>query len=283
MKRTIKRWFVALLMATSFSVFAEAPERVLWDKTPISVHIQMGEERIIHFPDDIRYWLPDSIQRKVTVLAANGVLYIRAVERFPVTRIRVQGLNDQQVYLLDIYASEQAMTTPEMVVMTPETTTNRNSEVVGVQPTEDWRVRLTRHAARQLYAPERLSGADSAIKRVPLDMVSAIPLVRGGVLESVPIASWRAQGLTVTAIKLNNLTENTYGLGFGSSKQSDDLDLAEFIRGNWLTATLQHNSIGAKGQEDDSTVLYLVSKGSFEDSLGWMIPGVPGTEEADNG
>ena len=76
MKRITKRWLVALLIATSFSAFAEAPERVLWDKTPISVHIQLGEERIIHFPDDIRYWLPDSIQRKVTVLAANGVLYI---------------------------------------------------------------------------------------------------------------------------------------------------------------------------------------------------------------
>ena len=275
MKSCIHGLFVILLTLVSAIVIADAPERVLWDKRPISLHLQVGHERIVHFPDDVRYWLPDTVKRQVSALAANGVLYIRAMEPFPTTRIRIQGLNDQQVYLLDITASETAAASDELIVMTKENSRNRSKEATAYKTTEDWRIRLTRYAAQQLYAPERLVDGDSAIKRIPVESKTSIPLIRGGLIETVPIASWQtnneAKGLTVTAVRVRNLSRQSLQLQFDRSDSHQALNLSYLVRGDWLTATLQHDRLGAEGSETDTTTLYLVSNRSFVESLSLPI------------
>ena len=289
MKSCIQGLFVILLAFASASVIADTPERVLWDKRPISVHLQVGHERIIHFPDEVRYWLPDTVKRHVSVLAANGVLYIRAVEPFPTTRIRIQGLNDQQIYLLDITASEVAAVSDELIVMTKENTRNRSKEATAYKTTEDWRIRLTRYAAQQLYAPERLVDGDSAIKRIPVESKTSVPLIRGGLIETVPIASWQGHGLTVTAVRVRNLSRQSLQLQFDRSDSLQALDLSYLVRGDWLTATLQHDRLGAMGDETDTTTLYLVSNRSFVESLSLPIDsrvlqsGQTGKEEMQDG
>ena len=271
MKSCIHGLFVILLTFASATVIADTPERVLWDKRPINVHLQVGHERIIHFPDDVRYWLPDTVKRHVSVLAANGVLYIRAMEPFPTTRIRIQGLKDQQIYLLDITASEAAAVSDELIVMTKENTRNRSKEATAYKTTEDWRIRLTRYAAQQLYAPERLVDGDSAIKRIPVESKTSVPLIRGGLIETVPIASWQGHGLTVTAVRVRNLSRQSLQLQFDRSDSPNALNLSHLVRGDWLTATLQHDRLGAVGDETDTTTLYLVSNRSFVESLSLPI------------
>jgi len=289
MKSCIQGLFVILLTFASATVIADTPERVLWDKRPINVHLQVGNERIIHFPDDVRYWLPDTVKRHVSVLAANGVLYIRAMEPFPTTRLRIQGLNDQQVYLLDITASEVAAVSDELIVMTKKNTRNRSKEATAYRTTEDWRIRLTRYAAQQLYAPERLVDGDSAIKRIPVESKTSVPLIRGGLIETVPIASWQGHGLTVTAIRVRNLSRQSLQLQFDRSDSLQAPDLSYLVRGDWLTATLQHDHLGAMGDEADTTTLYLVSNRSFVESLSLPIDsrvlqsGKTGKEEMQDG
>ena len=289
MKSCIQRLFVILLTLASSTVLADASERVLWDKRPINVHLQVGNERIIHFPDDVRYWLPDTVKRHVSVLAVNGVLYIRAMEPFPTTRLRIQGLNDQQVYLLDITASEAAAVSDELIVMTKKNTRNRSKEATAYRTTEDWRIRLTRYAAQQLYAPERLVDGDSAIKRIPVESKTSVPLIRGGLIETVPIASWQGHGLTVTAVRVRNLSRHSLQLQFDRSDSLQALDLSYLVRGDWLTATLQHDRLGAMGDETDTTTLYLVSNRSFVESLSLPIDnrvlqsGQTGKEEMQDG
>lgn len=289
MKSCIQRLFVILLTLASTTVLADASERVLWDKRPINVHLQVGNERIIHFPDDVRYWLPDTVKRHVSVLAANGVLYIRAMEPFPTTRLRIQGLNDQQVYLLDITASEVAAVSDELIVMTKKNTRNRSKEATAYRTTEDWRIRLTRYAAQQLYAPERLVDGDSAIKRIPVESKTSVPLIRGGLIEAVPIASWQGHGLTVTAVRVRNLSRQSLQLQFERSDSLQALDLSYLVRGDWLTATLQHDRLGAMGDVTDTTTLYLVSNRSFVESLSLPIDsrvlqsGQTGKEEMQDG
>lgn len=289
MKSCIQRLFVILLTLASATVLADASERVLWDKRPINVHLQVGSERIIHFPDNVRYWLPDTVKRHVSVLAANGVLYIRAMEPFPTTRLRIQGLNDQQVYLLDITASEVAAVSDELIVMTKKNTRNRSKEATAYRTTEDWRIRLTRYAAQQLYAPERLVDGDSAIKRIPVESKTSVPLIRGGLIETVPIASWQGHGLTVTAVRVRNLSRQSLQLQFDRSDSLQVLDLSYLMRGDWLTATLQHDRLGAMGDETDTTTLYLVSNRSFVESLSLPIDsrvlqsGQTGKEEMQDG
>ena len=289
MKSCIQGLFVILLTLASATVLADASERVLWDKRPINVHLQVGNERIIHFPDDVRYWLPDTVKRHVSVLAANGVLYIRAMEPFPTTRLRIQGLNNQQVYLLDITASEVAAVSDELIVMTKKNTRNRSKEATAYRTTEDWRIRLTRYAAQQLYAPERLVDGDSAIKRIPVESKTSVPLIRGGLIETVPIASWQGHGLTVTAVRVRNLSRQSLRLQFERSDSLQALDLSYLMRGDWLTATLQHDRLGAMGDETDTTTLYLVSNRSFVESLSLPIDsrvlqsGQTGKEEMQDG
>lgn len=289
MKNCIHGLFVILLTLASAIVIADTPERVLWDKRPISVHLQVGYERIIHFPDDVRYWLPDTVKRHVSVLAANGVLYIRAMEPFPTTRLRIQGLNDQQIYLLDITASEVSAVSDELIVMTKKNTRNRSKEATAYRTTEDWRIRLTRYAAQQLYAPERLVDGDSAIKRIPVESKTSVPLIRGGLIEAVPIASWQGHGLTVTAVRVRNLSRQSLQLQFDQTDSLEALDLSHLVRGDWLTATLQHDRLGAMGDETDTTTLYLVSNRSFVESLSLPIDsrvlqsGQTGKEETQDG
>ena len=289
MKSCIQGLFVILLTLASATVLADASERVLWDKRPINVHLQVGNERIIHFPDDVRYWLPDTVKRHVSVLAANGVLYIRAMEPFPTTRLRIQGLNDQQVYLLDITASEVAAVSDELIVMTKKNTRNRSKEATAYRTTEDWRIRLTRYAAQQLYAPERLVDGDSAIKRIPVESKTSVPLIRGGLIETVPIASWQGHGLTVTAVRVRNLSRQSLQGQFERSDCLQALDRRYRVRGDWLTATLQHDRLGAMGDETDTTTLYLVSNRSFVESLSLPIDsrvlqsGQTGKEEMQDG
>ena len=256
-------------MAESIDIGSTTAERVLWDKRPIVVHVQRNHERIIHFPDDIRYWLPDQLQRKVTVLAANGVLYIRALESFSRSRIRVQGLQSQQIYLLDVMADESASVADELIVITAESVINQAKDKTQKRVGQDWRVRLSRYAAQQLYAPERLLKGDSAIERIPVAS-QAIPLIRGGVIEATPIASWQGGGLTVTAVRLQNKQTHPLILQFTPSGEGNSVNLNKLLRGRWLTATLQHKWLGALGQKDDTTTLYLVSAQSFVESTGFV-------------
>jgi len=256
-------------MAESIDIGSTTAERVLWDKRPIVVHVQRNHERIIHFPDDIRYWLPDQLQRKVTVLAANGVLYIRALESFSRSRIRVQGLQSQQIYLLDVMADESASVADELIVITAESVINQAKDKTQKMAGQDWRVRLSRYAAQQLYAPERLLKGDSAIERIPVAS-KAIPLIRGGVIEATPISSWQGGGLTVTAVRLQNKQTHPLVLQFTPSGEGNSVNLNKLLRGRWLTATLQHKWLGALGQKDDTTTLYLVSAQSFVESTGFV-------------
>jgi hypothetical protein len=61
------------------------------------------------------------------------------------------------------------------------------------------------------------------------------------------------------------------------------------MRGDWLTATLQHDRLGAMGDETDTTTLYLVSNRSFVESLSLPIDsrvlqsGQTGKEEMQDG
>lgn len=280
----------AMLLVSSMA-FADpipAAERIVWDKRPIAVHIQRDQERIIHFPSDVRYWLPYSLQRKVSVVSANGVLYIRAAESFPVTRIRVQSLVDQAIYLLDVTANDAKSVSDELVIMKPDAVTNQakdqtlNSQKRNRQ-SDDWRVRLTRYAAQQLYAPERLLRGDSQIKRIPIDVEQSIPLMRGHRINALPIAAWQGGGYTVTAVKLRNNTQQKQLLVFTTSQKTDAINLGNAIRGHWLTASTQHGFLGAAGDETDTTTLYLVSDRPFVESLGFVAVRNDEVKEATDG
>ena len=156
------------LMMMSIVVNAETKkERVLWEKRPITVLVNVNNERIIHFPTDIRYWMPDYLKNKVSVLAAYGVLYVTAHEPIEKTRVRVQALDSQKMYLIDLIASDEGSVTPELIITDKDTIKNQSISASATHKIKskpsDWYVRLTRFAAQSLYAEEHLMPSDKEI------------------------------------------------------------------------------------------------------------------------
>ena len=115
-------------------------------------------------------------------------------------------------------------------------------------------VALTRYAAQQMYAPRRLVREPPGILRAPLTD-KPVPLVRGGAVEAMPLVSWQAEGLYVTAVKLTNATHRPLILD------------PRGLRGRWLAATFQHARLLPAGDPADTTCVYLISARPFEESL----------------
>ena len=113
---------------------------------------------------------------------------------------------------------------------------------------------LTRFAAQQLYAPTRLLQDQPGIVRVLVSQ-KPVTLIHGGAIEALPLVAWRAGDLYLTALKLTNRTAEPQIL--------DPRDL----RGDWLTATFQHNRLLPKGDEADTTAVYVISARPFADSF----------------
>ncbi len=267
--------FVGLaLMMMSIVVNAETKkERVLWEKRPITVLVNVNNERIIHFPTDIRYWMPDYLKNKVSVLAANGVLYVTAHEPIEKTRVRVQALDSQKMYLIDLIASDEGSVTPELIITDKDYIKNQSISISIKSKPSDWYVRLTRFAAQSLYAEEHLMPSDKEITRVKIDRKNTISLIRGGDIEAIPIASWRGGGFYITAIRLRNLSDKTIPIVYDresiSSLKERFVALYSDLRGNWLSATIQHHYLAESGHEnqEDITTLYLISTRTFTESF----------------
>ena len=92
------------------------------------------------------------------------------------------------------------------------------------------------------------------ITRVPVSR-DAVDLLRGGAVEAIPLVSWHAKRLYVTAVKLTNRTH-----------QARTLD-PRGLRGAWLTASFQHYRLLPMGDEADTTAVYLISARPFEVSF----------------
>lgn len=239
---------------------ADAPERVVWRKTPIFVPLTVGEERLIHFPDAVSIGLPTSLTPLLRSQSINGTLYLLAKQPFDTTRVLVRSETGGPVYVLDVSAAPKSADRaplPDLQVHleTPKTKDSATFAALANTNSTSWGyVALTRYAAQQLYAPQRLLPNAVGVVAVPV-RVEPVPLVRGGQVEAVPVAAWKAGRQYVTAVRLTNRTQ-----------QAMVLDPRE-LRGAWLAATFQHNRLLPSGTDADTTAVYLVSDRPFGAAL----------------
>ncbi len=262
----IPAWlFIAYLIWLSFlslNVFAEntalqpQTERVLWRKAPIPLNLRVGEERLVHFPGSVSVGIPQHLQSVLRSQSINGTLYLMAYQPFTSTRLMVRSEQPSPLYVLELSADdlpEEQTPLPAIQVVLPEeaqlTVANDNNQQAP------WGyAALTRFAAQQQYAPSRLLSTKSGIVRVSVSKQS-VDLLRGGQVQAIPVAAWRAGSQTVTAVQLVN-----------QSTEPVVLD-PRHLRGHWLTATFQHNRLLPAGSDADNTTLYLVSDRPFELAL----------------
>ena len=247
-----------------------AIEQRAWRGTPIRIDLRLNTERTVRLPGatQLRSGLLGGPVPGLRVQALGDHLYLKAEQPFAATRLIVQPDIGQSI-LLDLAADLRFPAGAPLEVLTnPAPTTRSDADTNSLTPQANDRpvgyVALVRHAAQSLYAPTRLIPRSGAIARAPLPFHDAIDLVRGGHIEALPVAGWRANGphgpLWLAAIKLRNTLARPVTL--------DPRDL----RGQWRVASFQHARLGAAGDPTDTTTVYLVADRRLEAALAPFVP-----------
>ncbi len=252
--RTIAIWLSVALILVQSLVYAESDtfERIEWKKAPIRLELKVGQEQRIEFPASVKVGVPASVQGLLRTQSVNGTVYLLAHAPFGSNRLMVRELDSGRIYLFDVTAAEEGGVGHPIQIYVAGT-----SKMDSATASSDARqdppsyIQLTRFAAQQLYAPSRLVRDRPGIVRVPVAR-DPVDLLHGGTVQATPLVAWRTNGLYVTAVKLTNRTH-----------QAQTLDPRD-LRGSWLTASFQHHRLLPKGDEADTTAVYLISARPFE-------------------
>lgn len=243
-----------LMMQTLVHAETVSIERIEWQKIPIDLQLIVGEEQQITFPVAVKVGVPGLVQPLVRTQSVNGTVYLLANAPFDSSRFMVRELESGRIYLFDVTATNVGVASGPIEIYTThhsstaKAVANGNDRSDQAQPSY---IQLTRFAAKQLYAPSRLVDGQRGLVRVPVAN-GPFNLIHGAKIEATPLVGWRGYGLYVTAVKLTNRT-----------LQAQILDPRD-LRGVWLTATFQHHRLLPKGDEADTTAVYLVSARPFD-------------------
>ncbi len=252
----IATWLGVVLLLLQSLVHAETDtlERIEWKKAPIRLELTVGQEQRIEFPAAVRVGVPASVQGLLRTQSVNGMVYLLAHAPFGSNRLMVRERDSGRIYLFDVTAAEEGGPShPLQIYVTDDQSPSKDTAAAGdeVGQAQPGYIQLTRFAAQQLYAPTRLIKERPGIVRVPVTR-DPVELLHGSTIEANPLVAWRASGLYLTAVKLTNRT--------GQAQTLDPRDL----RGAWLTASFQHHRLLPKGDEADTTAVYLISARPFE-------------------
>lgn len=258
------------LLAVAAAPMAHAVEILRWERMPLAVPLRVGQERIVFVDRNVRVGVPAAIGERLRVQTAGGAVYLRASEPIEPTRLQLQDADTGALILLDIAAEApkdgEAELEPVRIVEGNPAPARYAEQAAGgadspkhLKAQEGSRaarretpvpVVLTRYAAQNLYAPLRTVEALPGVMRVNLrkglDLTTLMPTAP---VRAVALASWRLEDQWVTAVRLTNS-----GNGWVT------LD-PRLLQGDFLTATFQHESVGPRGTPEDTTVLYLVTRG----------------------
>ncbi len=270
----MKKWLCSALLFLIIPL-ANAAEILRWERLPLAVPLQVGQERVVFIERNVRVGLPASLQGKLRVQSAGGALYLLANETIGPSRLHLQDADDGTLILLDITAEPAKANEPQLEpvrIVEAERAAPRDEVDAPVSrpaaPTP-LPVALTRYAAQSLYAPLR------TVEPVP--GLGAVPLRNDLVLDTLmpelplayqALAAWRLEDLWVTAVRLRN-----------RSPRWIELD-PRCLQGDFVAATFQHPDLGPKGEATDTTALYLITRG--HGLVGSLLPTISPVDAALN-
>ncbi|PMV25246.1 MULTISPECIES: TIGR03749 family integrating conjugative element protein [unclassified Pseudomonas] len=270
----MKRYLLSAVLLLPIPL-ASAVEILRWERLPLAVPLQVGQERVVFIDRNVRVGLPASLQGKLRVQSAGGALYLLASESIAPSRLQLQDADDGTLILLDIAAEpakagQPALETVKIVeAERPAPRDTVEAPAPRPAPPTPLPVALTRYAAQSLYTPLRSVEAVPGLGAVPLrsdlNLDSLLPELT---LSYRALAAWRLEDLWVTAIRLRN-----------RSLRWIELDPRR-LQGDFVSATFQHPDLGPKGDATDTTVLYLVTRG--RGLAGALLPAISPVDAALN-
>ncbi len=271
----MKRHLILATALMAISGVAGAVELMKWERIPLQIPLNVGQERIVFVDKNVRVGFPPTLNGKLRVQSSGGAVYMDANEAFPVTRLQLQNKENGEILLLDVSATPGKTTRePVQVVYEGEVSSasasdntrisgshssSQTSTSPGETPSERRKpaklnaplpVVLTRYAAQSLYGPLRTVEAVPGISSVALKLPSRITTLYPAASVAVsPLAGWSLNGYGVIALQVRN-----------TSATKVILDPRE-LQGQFVSATFQHRWLGNAGTPEDTTVLYLVTEG----------------------
>ncbi len=269
--RSYIRLLMVLWAAVPPAVLAE--RNIIWNSTPLTLVIPVGEEIRVTFPTDVLLQVPASLTSSLESLAPNQrIVYWKATAAFDSARVVAQSVDNQTVYLIDLVAQPGASAEPVVIedanrVLTAHSD-SADESAAGVQqelydPPE---IILTRYASQTLYAPQRLVPVNESISPLTdVQLARDFPLVRAQEGERYRLSivgAWSGFGLYLTAVLVVNESPLRIAINPG------------LVQGNFTHITTQHLTLGPQGSLEDRTTLYLISTVPFnaailEDGYGW--------------
>lgn len=240
-----------LVMASGWCSAVGAVEVKYWDRLPLAVPLTVGQERVLMLDEDVRVGLPSAIASKLRVQSVGGTVYLRAAEALPPTRLQLQSVKSGDIILIDIEALDgsEALEPVKIVdqIQVPDAETKKDAAPAATPVP----VVLTRYAAQNLYAPLRTVAPLPGVRRVPLtDSIAFSTLLPTERVSIKALAAWRLGDYWVTAVKIVNR---------GPGKVALD---PHHLQATLYAATFQHPDLGLAGTPEDTTVVYLITRGS---------------------
>ncbi|AZL69444.1 MULTISPECIES: TIGR03749 family integrating conjugative element protein [Pseudomonas] len=263
---------VLILILVTASVWCSAVGAVevkYWDRLPLAVPLTVGQERVLMLDEDVRVGMPNAITSKLRVQSVAGTVYLRAAEALPPTRLQLQSVKTGDIILIDIEALEGSETLEPVKIVAQVQVPDAENKKDAAPSATPVPVVLTRYAAQNLYAPLRTVAPLPGVRRVPLtDSIAFSTLLPTERVSIKALAAWRLGDYWVTAVKIVNR---------GPSKVTLD---PRHLQATLYAATFQHADLGLAGTPEDTTVAYLITRGS--DLKHAMLLPPPKPEAADH-
>lgn len=243
-----------------------------WERIPLQIPLAVGKERVLFADKNVRVGFPPALNGKLRVQSSGGAVYLKADSAFPQTRLQLQDVENGEVILLDVTASDKGSTEPVRIVYSGEVSSvsssqdkSASAEGGSASPGQDdgsqakrktvkynapLPVVLTRYAAQSLYGPVRTVEAVPGIHPVNPHLPKRITTLYPSEPVSVtPLGGWGIGSRNVVALKVKN-----------TASRKITLD-PRVLQGQFVTATFQHRYLGPVGTPEDTTTLYLVTAG----------------------
>ncbi|EMX8468587.1 TIGR03749 family integrating conjugative element protein [Serratia marcescens] len=260
------------LAATFIVPVTQAEELMKWERIPLQIPLAVGKERVLFADKNVRVGFPPALNGKLRVQSSGGAVYLKADAAFPPTRLQLQDVENGEVILLDVTASDKGSAEPVRIVYSGDVTSvssssdesaasGGNNAAPGadngtqakrkkVKYNAPLPVVLTRYAAQSLYGPVRTVEAVPGIHPVNPHLPKRITtLYPSEPVTITPLGGWGIGSRNVVALKVQN-----------TASRKITLD-PRVLQGQFVTATFQHRYLGPVGTPEDTTTLYLVTAG----------------------
>ncbi|MBH2988221.1 TIGR03749 family integrating conjugative element protein [Serratia ureilytica] len=259
------------LAATFIVPVTQAEELMKWERIPLQIPLAVGKERVLFADKNVRVGFPPALNGKLRVQSSGGAVYLKADAAFPPTRLQLQDVENGEVILLDVTASDKGSAEPVRIVYSGDVTSVSSSDASAasggdnaapgadngtqakrkkVKYNAPLPVVLTRYAAQSLYGPVRTVEAVPGIHPVNPHLPKRITtLYPSEPVAITPLGGWGIGSRNVVALKVQN-----------TASRKITLD-PRVLQGQFVTATFQHRYLGPVGTPEDTTTLYLVTAG----------------------